>query len=66
MSKEHVMEDLDAMGRHLWIILVAEEMEMPLHRKYILVIKSSGLADGVDAKCEENEWLKDGSGFLLE
>lgn len=55
MSKEHVMEDLDAMGRHLWIILVAEEMEMPLHRKYILEIKSSGLADGVDAKCEENE-----------
>lgn len=55
MSKEQVMEDLDAMGRHLWSIMVAEEMEMPPHWKYILVIKSSGLADGVDAKSEGNE-----------
>lgn len=38
-----------------WDDISGEEMEMPLHRKYILVIKSSGLADGVDAKCEENE-----------
>ena len=49
------MEDLDAMERHLWIMMVAEEMEMTPDQKYILVIKSSGLTDGLDMKSEEYE-----------
>lgn len=44
MSKEHVMEDLDAMGRHLWIILVAEEMEMPLHLEVYFGDKILGIS----------------------
>ena len=49
------MEDLDAMGRHLWIMMEAEKMEMTAEQTYILVIKLSSLADGLNMEREEYE-----------
>lgn len=42
--------------RHLWITMVAKDMEMTqIGNICILVVKSLGLADGLDVKSEENE-----------
>ena len=49
------MEDLDAMERHLWIMMEAEKMEMRAEQIYILVIKLSGLADALNMEHEEYE-----------
>lgn len=51
------------MERHLWIMLVAAVMEKTLDCKSILVIKSSGLAEGLAVRSEEMNESKIALGF---